>query len=77
MQRAVSMPTSGQMSHEGTPVTLKAQAETHDLCGTHGITYRKSNGCGPCNLAKCSECEKCGSQMHKSFGGVLRCPRGH
>lgn len=77
MQRAVQVPTSGQMPHEGMPVTLKAQAETHDFCGTHGITYRKALGCGPCNIAKCNECEKCGSQMHKSFGGVLRCPRGH
>lgn len=77
MRSATSVPTSGPQRHEGQTVTLRAEAETHDACPTHGLTYRKSLGCHPCNLAKSQECQTCGAGMMKSFGGVMRCPRGH
>lgn len=78
IQRSGSaVPTSGSMPHEGTPHTLQTAHATHDVCSAHGITYRKSLGCAPCTLAKSFECKTCGTTMHKSFGGVYRCARGH
>jgi hypothetical protein len=74
-RNATTIPVSRAAIGEGSERSV--QPDVFKSCTTHGVTFRASQGCHPCNVQKSLECKECGSGMMKSFGGVYRCPRGH
>lgn len=71
MRNATTVPVVSAAVGEG--VGISSGPDVLKSCIVHGTTFR--GACGPCGMEKSQNCASCGTQMMKSFGGVLRCPR--